>query len=135
MEEPKPSAMSDAELLREYSRSRSEVAFRALIDQYVSMVYSSCWRQLRDRHLAEDATQAVFVLLSQKASAMRHSNLAGWLLTTARYTCAKIRKMELRRHRRETAVAMEQTRDTESQNDELLAMLDDGLSRLRGADR
>ncbi|MGD0770783.1 MAG: sigma-70 family RNA polymerase sigma factor [Tepidisphaeraceae bacterium] len=127
--------MSDAELLRQYSRSRSEDAFRALIDQYVNMVYSSCWRQLRDRHLAEDATQAVFVLLSQKAVAMRHSNLAGWLLTTAYYTCAKIRKMELRRHRRETAVAMEKTRGSGSENDELLAMLDDGLSRLRASDR
>jgi RNA polymerase sigma factor (sigma-70 family) len=107
----------------------------ALIDQYVRMVYSSCWRQLRDRHLAEDATQAVFVVLSQKASAIRHSNLAGWLLTTARYTCARIKKTELRRHRRETAVAMENARASESENDELLAMLDDGLSHLRGSDR
>jgi RNA polymerase sigma factor (sigma-70 family) len=135
IEDPNPSAMSDAELLREYSRSRSEDAFRTLIDQYVSMVYSSCWRQLGDRHQAEDATQAVFVLLSQKAGGMRHSNLAGWLLTTAHYTCAKIRKMELRRHRRETAVAMEKSCNSECQNDELLAMLDDGLSRLRLADR
>ncbi|MGA2440399.1 MAG: sigma-70 family RNA polymerase sigma factor [Tepidisphaeraceae bacterium] len=135
MEDTNPSAMSDAELLRQYSRSQSEDAFRALIDQYVNMVYSSCWRQLRDRHLAEDATQAVFMLLSQKAGAMRHSNLAGWLLTTAHYTCAKIRKMELRRHRRETAVAMEKTRDSGSENNELLAMLDDGLSRLRASDR
>ena len=127
--------MSDAELLRQYSSSRSEDAFRALIDQYVNMVYSSCWRQLRDRHLAEDATQAVFVLLSQKAGAMRHANLAGWLLTTARYACAKIRKMEMRRRRRETAVAMENSRDGEVQNDELLAMLDEGLSRLRAKDR
>src|ERR1700683_5357771 len=106
MEETYPIAMNDSELLRQYVTHRSEDAFRALIDQYVKMVYSSCWRQLRDRHLSEDATQAVFVLLSQKAGAIRHSNLAGWLLTTARYTCARIQKMELQRHRRETAVAM-----------------------------
>jgi RNA polymerase sigma factor (sigma-70 family) len=135
MEDTNPSAMSDAELLREYSKSRSDDAFRALIDRYVNMVYSSCWRQLGDRHLAEDATQATFVLLSQKAGAMRHSNLAGWLLTTAHYTCARIRKTELRRHRRETAVAMEKIRDSESESDELLAVLDDGLARLRAADR
>ena len=127
--------MNDAELLRQYVTDRSEDAFRVLIDQYLRMVYSSCWRQLRDRHLAEDATQAVFVLLSQKAGSIRHSNLAGWLLTTARYTCAKIKKMELRRHRRETAVAMENARASASENDEMLDMLDEGLSRLRGSDR
>jgi len=130
-----PIAMNDSELLRQYQTNRSEEAFRALIDQYVSLVYCSCRRQLRDRHLAEDATQAVFVLLSQKAGAIRHSHPAGWLLITARYTCSKIKKMELRRRRRETAVAMEQARASESENEELLVLLDDGLSRLRSLDR
>ena len=128
-------AMNDAELLREYATGRSEEAFRALIDRYVNLVYSSCRRQLGDRHLAEDATQAVFLLLSQKAGTMRHPKLAGWLLTTARFTCARIRKLQLRRLRRETAVAMANSRDSESGDEELLALLDDGLSRLKAADR
>jgi RNA polymerase sigma factor (sigma-70 family) len=127
--------MNDAELLREISSGRSEEAFRSLIDRYVKMVYASCCRQLENREMAEDATQAVFVLLSQKAGAVRHSNLAGWLLTTARYTCAKMRKMEQRRVRRETAAAMERSHSCESGENELLAVLDDGLARLRGSDR
>jgi RNA polymerase sigma factor (sigma-70 family) len=129
------SAMNTAEQLREYSANRSEDAFRALIDQYVGLVYSSCWRQLRDRHLAEDATQAVFVLLSQKAAALRPSSLSGWLLTTSRYTCARIQKTELRRHRRETAVAMQQIDASDHANSELLGLLDEGISHLRAADR
>ncbi len=132
--------MDDAELLREYATGRSEKAFRALVDRYVNLVYSSCRRQLGDRHLAEDVTQAVFLLLSEKIGTIRHSRLAGWLLVTARYTCARIRKMQLQRVRRETTVAMTRTRDSESEtdesgNDELLALLDDGLSRLKAADR
>jgi RNA polymerase sigma factor (sigma-70 family) len=129
--------MTDTELLEDYAQNRSEAAFAALIERYLSLVYSSCWRQLRDRHLAEDATQAVFLLLSRKAGMMRHPALAGWLLMTARYTCANIRKMEERRVRRETAVAMEMARETEnhSNQDELLGMLDEGLSRLRESDR
>jgi RNA polymerase sigma factor (sigma-70 family) len=128
-------AMNDAELLHSYSTHRSEDAFRVLIDRNLGMVYSSCRRQLRNRHLAEDATQVVFVLLSQRAGAIRHSNLAGWLLKTTHYTCDKIRKIELRRHRRETAVAMEKASASESEYDELLAILDGGLSRLKALDR
>jgi RNA polymerase sigma factor (sigma-70 family) len=135
MEEVRPVAMNDLELLRQYQTNRSEEAFRALINQYMGMVYASCRRQLGDRHMAEDATQAVFVLLSAKARSIRHSQVAGWLLITARYTCAKIKKMEMRRRRRETAVAMDKPPAPDSANEELLALLDDGLSRLRDSDR
>jgi RNA polymerase sigma factor (sigma-70 family) len=135
MEDTKLTAMNDAQLLHSYLTNRSEAAFRVLIDRNLGMVYSSCRRQLRNRHLAEDATQVVFVLLSQRAGAIRHSNLTGWLLKTAHYTCNKIRKIELRRHRRETAVAMKKASASESQCDELLAILDDGLSRLKALDR
>ena len=88
--------MNDAQLLQEYAKNRSEAAFAELIERYVGLVYSSCWRQLRDRHLAEDATQAVFVLVSQKAAAgsLRAPTLAAWLLSTARYTCASVRRTD-----------------------------------------
>src|SRR5262245_2563001 len=96
----------DAQLLEEYASSRSEAAFAELIERYVGLVYSSCWRQLRDRHLAEDATQAVFLLVSQKAASrsLRASTLAAWLLSTARYTCANLGRSDRRRRRHETAV-------------------------------
>ena len=125
----------DAQLLEDYATNRSEAAIAALVERYVALVYSSCWRQLRDRQLAEDATQAVFLLVSQKAASrsLRASTLAAWLLSTARYTCANLARSERRRRRHETAVLM--TRGPQSADGAMLDMLDAGLARLREQDR
>jgi RNA polymerase sigma factor (sigma-70 family) len=122
--------MTDSELLRAYADNRSEEAFATLIDRYIRLVYSACQRQLTDRHLAEDATQGVFVLLSQKARKIPADRLAGWLLTTARYACANIRRTQMRREQREQVVAMNQDRPSDNDNRELLNMLDEALYRL-----
>jgi RNA polymerase sigma factor (sigma-70 family) len=127
--------MTDSELLHAYAENRSEDAFAALIDRYIRLVYSACVRQLSDRHLAEDATQGVFVLLSQKAGKIPADRLAGWLLTTSRYACANIRRTTTRREQREQVVAMNQDRKSENDNSELLALLDEALCRLPKADR
>jgi RNA polymerase sigma factor (sigma-70 family) len=126
--------MDESRLIQEYASSGSDDAFRGLVDQYVGLVYSACLRQLKDRHLAEDATQAVFILLSQKAGTLRQANLSGWLLTTSRYACANIRKSQQRRQRREQVVAMNQT-SMETRDDDLLDLLDEALCHLKAADR
>src|SRR5438094_4424895 len=130
--------MTDAELLAEYSNQRCESAFRTLMSRYVNLVYGSCLRQLRDRQLAEDAAQGVFVLLSQKAGSLRQQPcVAGWLLTSARYACANMRKIQRRRARRELVVAM--NHDAQSPVDAIdgamIAELDEGLQRLGPGDR
>ncbi len=123
--------MTDSELLQSYAQNRSEEAFATLIDRYIRLVYSACQRQLTDRHLAEDATQGVFVLLSQKARKISGDRLAGWLLTTARYACANIRRTQMRREQREQVAAMNQDRPSENDNNrELLNLLDEALCRL-----
>jgi RNA polymerase sigma factor (sigma-70 family) len=127
--------MDNSQLIQEYASSRSDDAFKALVDQYVGLVYSACLRQLKDRHLAEDATQAVFLLLSQKAGTLHQSYLTGWLLTTSRYACANIRKSEQRRQRREQLVAMNPSTQTNSRQDDLLDRLDEALYQLKAADR
>ena len=76
--------MNDLELLAEYTRNRSDEAFAAIVERYIRLVHSACWRQMGDAQLAEDATQMVFVLLSRKAASLRHAELAGWLLTFRR---------------------------------------------------
>lgn len=127
--------MTDSELLIEYSGKRSQGAFAALVERYVRLVHSACWRQLGDQQLAEDATQMVFMLLSQKAGKLQHTELAGWLLTSARYTCANIKRSQQRRQRRQQAVAMSEITHTTESNSDLLQMLDEALLRLRSADR
>lgn len=127
--------MNDQELLNAYAADRSQEAFAALIERYVRLVYSACWRQLGDHQLAEDATQAVFLLLSQKSGDLLQTRLASWLLTTARNACRGIQRTQRRRQRREKAVAMSKPDPAPMDAPELLAMLDTGLLKLREADR
>ena len=127
--------MDESRLLQEYASSRSDDAFKAIVDQYVGLVYSACVRQLRDRHLAEDAAQAVFILLSQKAGALSQTHLAGWLLTTSRFACSNIRRSQTRRQRREQVAAMNTNIATETPSADLLDLLDEGLCHLKTVDR
>lgn len=75
----------------------------------MGMVYSTCQRELGDSELAHDATQAVFLLLAQKAKALRrHTHLPAWLFNAARLISKNIRRSEQRRQRLEQVV-MEET--------------------------
>src|SRR5690349_6535444 len=98
--------MTDQGLLQAFVAKRSTDAFRMLVERYVGLVVSACQRQLHDRHLAEDATQAVFILLAQKAGSIRSERLGGWLLSVARYACNDVKRERARRARRERTVAM-----------------------------
>jgi RNA polymerase sigma factor (sigma-70 family) len=126
---------SDVELLEMYAQTRSEEAFRELIGRYMGLVYGACCRQLGDVHLAQDATQGVFVLLSGNAGKLKNTPLAGWLLTTARYACLSIRRSRRRMERRERMAAMKESPNKTSSSSDLLAVLDDGLYHLGAADR
>ena len=80
-----------------------EDAFRRLVERHAPLVRAKCRRQLGDAD-AEDATQAVFVLLSRKPDAARRApTLAAWLLTTAGFVVANARRAQRRRQRAERA--------------------------------
>jgi RNA polymerase sigma factor (sigma-70 family) len=95
----------DLALLREYAATHSEAAFAALATRHVSLVYSVALRQVRDPHLAEEITQAVFIILARKADKLsRHVVLPGWLCRTARYASAEaLRNLRRRRQREQEA--------------------------------
>ena len=72
--------MHDWRLLRKYAEDDSQAAFAALVRRYTDLVYCTCLRELGDPSLAEDATQAVFLVLARKtASLQRGATLSSWL--------------------------------------------------------
>jgi RNA polymerase sigma factor (sigma-70 family) len=92
----------DMDLLREYARRNSEEAFATLVARHINLVYSLALRQVREPHLAEEITQAVFIILARKAAALGPKTiLPGWLCRTARYASANALTIQRRRQRRE----------------------------------
>lgn len=78
--------LSDAELLARFASGRGELcaeaAFAALLDRHGPMVLGVCRRVTGDRHAADDAFQAVFLVLARKAHAVRlgaDDSLGRWL--------------------------------------------------------
>src|SRR5664279_5387806 len=78
--------MDDLALLREYAANNSEAAFAELVSRRIGFVYAAALRQVRDPHLAGEITQAVFIILAQKAGRISDKTiLAGWLFKTTRF--------------------------------------------------
>ena len=100
-EENKSSA-SDAALLRRFARQGRQAAFSELVSRYSGLVYSTCLRDIRNAAVAEDAAQAVFLLLARKAPTFgAGTSLAGWLYRTARLVSRNAVQQETRTRLRE----------------------------------
>src|SRR6185369_16647413 len=98
----------DATLLSAYVLQGSRDALGEIARRYTNLVYSAARRQVRDAHLAEDVTQAVFILLASKASTILHpSLLVGWLYKATHYASANALKMENRRKHHEHGAGAE----------------------------
>jgi RNA polymerase sigma factor (sigma-70 family) len=129
----------DMELVREYAARQSEPAFAALVERHINLVYSAALRQGGDAPLAEEITQAVFILLARKAETLRlDTRLSGWLYRTARYVAADALKSRRRRQHYEKEAFMESTLDnarTEEVWQELAPLLDEAMAGLGQTDR
>src|ERR1700733_15378582 len=98
----------DMALLREYVQRNSEEAFAMLVSRHVNLVYSVSLRQVGDPHLAEEITQAVFIILARKADSLGDKTiLPGWLCRTARYASANALTIQRRRQHREQEAHMQ----------------------------
>jgi DNA-directed RNA polymerase specialized sigma24 family protein len=98
--------LDDLELLRAYAVNGSDDAFRSILERHVNLVYSAALRQVCDPHLAEQVTQAVFVILARKAGSVRSGTvLVGWLFRTARFVAAGALREQQRRQRSEQEAA------------------------------
>ena len=132
--------MDDRDLLREYVQRRSQAAFAELVRRHIDLVYTACLRQIREPQLAEDATQAVFLILAQCAATLSANVvLAGWLYNTARHAAANVRRTELRRkhHERKAAIMRNviTAAPTDPDRELIIATLDDAVASLGATDR
>jgi RNA polymerase sigma-70 factor (ECF subfamily) len=98
---------TDCELAAAFARSGEEAAFAELVERHGGMVYRACLRQLGDAHQAEDAAQAVFVVLARRASSLRRgASVAAWLLGVARNVSLRALEARGTRARREKEAAV-----------------------------
>lgn len=127
-------AVADRELLEEFARRRSDSAFAEIVSRYANLVYAAALRQVRDPHLAQDVTQATFIVLARRASGVSADRLPGWLILTARFCAKDALKKQARRTRHEQEAASMRPIAIEppgASQDEIAGALDDAISRLR----
>jgi RNA polymerase sigma factor (sigma-70 family) len=102
---PPGSAAPDPDLLGRFLATRDEQAFALIVRRHGPMVFGVCRRVTGNYHLAEDAFQAVFVVLAAKAGTVRpRAALSAWLYGVAYRTALRARTVSDNRRRREALV-------------------------------
>ena len=97
------SGLTDGQLLERFAQGQggmpeSEAAFTALVERHGPMVLGVCRAVMGDRHDAEDACQATFLVLVQRAGLIRRrDSVASWLYGVARRVALRARREAARR--------------------------------------
>src|SRR5208283_3803861 len=132
-------AMDDMALLREYAARNSEAAFETLVSRRVNFVYSAALRQVRNADLAEEVTQAVFIILAQKAGRISDKTiLTGWLFKTTRFAALAQIRAAARRRRYEQEAQMQSELQPSAPDlfwEQMSPLLDEALASLGETDR
>ena len=133
---------SDIELLAQHRGGGSErdAAFAAIVRRHVGWIHGVARRRLRDASVADDVTQAVFILLHRKSPRFASDrSLVAWLHRAAWYATEVAARNERRRRHHETEAAMVRQQQFVATDDpqwrELAPMLDELIERLSQSDR
>jgi RNA polymerase sigma factor (sigma-70 family) len=94
--------LTDQELLDRFSSDHDEAAFNGLVRRHGPMVLDVCRNVLANEADAEDAFQATFLILAQKAGAIRkQASVGSWLYGVAYRTALKAQADSVRRRKGE----------------------------------
>lgn len=101
--------LTDAQLLERFTAQEGEAAqaaFAAIVERHGPMVLRVCGSVLRDRHEAEDAFQATFLVLARRARSLWvRGSLGPWLHQAAYRVALSARSAAARRRRHEQRAA------------------------------
>jgi len=89
---------TDKELISEYKVNADQQIIGELYDRYSRLVFGSCLKYLKDRQLAEDAVNDIFVQISKKLATHNVEYFKSWLYTVTRNHCIEILR-KVNRHR------------------------------------
>lgn len=125
--------MPDRELLAQFATQRDEAAFRVLMDRHGPMVLRVCKHVLGNDHDAEDAYQAVFLVLANKAGSKRwQESVAAWLhgvaVRIAREARRAARRRRVHEHQATEKKTVEPSLDLSMR--EAYGLLEEELARL-----
>ena len=128
----------DMGLVREFAANRSERAFAILVERHIGLVHSAAMRRVGSAQLAEEVTQAVFILLARKAGSLKSGTiLPGWLYRTTGYVAADALKTQRRRAHREQEAYMQSNMNAAETPvwREIAPLLESAMDRLNDYDR
>src|SRR5205814_255274 len=99
-------AVDDWALLSRYVQTGCQASFGRIVERHSPWLFSLALRAVRDRHLAEDVTQAVFIILARKAATIRQGTpISGWLFKASRFAVNDALKRRTRMKNRENRFA------------------------------
>jgi RNA polymerase sigma factor (sigma-70 family) len=128
----------DRSLLARFAAG-DQAAFATLVDRHGPLVWGVCRRATRSAALAEDAFQAVFVILARKASVLTlRTSLANWLFGVAIRVAKRAARREERVKQVEQSAAANKPRDGAAPEadrggaewNDLMRVLDEELGQL-----
>ena len=124
---------TDAQLLERFVAHRDEAAFAALVRRHGPMVLGVCRRTAGHADDADDAFQAVFLVLARKAASIRApARLGAWLYGVAYRTARKARAAadRIRGRERQVPTMPQPAVEPDDRWQEITPLLDQELSRL-----
>src|SRR5262249_26362432 len=128
---------TDRELLDDFSGSRNQAAFAALVARHGPMVLRVCRRVLNHEQDAEDAFQATFLVLARNTGSIRKREaLVQWLHGVAYRTAMEAKRKAARRRTHEARLRPLTSQQAPRPTwDDVQDVLDDEIQRLPEAFR